>query len=267
MDKKITGKRNILFIIGVCVALFFGGYMFGLFTASGHMTESGQENGAAQKEIPAEYRAESSEEESIQEEELIPEEKSVPEEETDALSEEDRAFLEEHIYGQWRFADRIVELDQNNNIHNGGISNISDVGVEELKRTVVICYEDDCFWCPGDIGQNTFSYAQDMYLFGMYNGFSWTKDPVYSINEMDTDKVVIWDIYKWNLRYEVRMPGWEDYVHVEYSLPRPTAVYGNGGIGLFCNDIYVDPSDTDTIYVDFCGLWKMTRDENNYSTN
>lgn len=196
MNKKMIRNRIINFI--VCASLaFFLGYMFCLLTASGHMTGSGQENGAAQKEIPAEYRAESSEEESIQEEE------------TDALSEEDRAFLEEHIYGQWRFADRIVELDQNNNIHNGGISNISDVGIEELKRTVVICYEDDCFWCPVDIGQNTFSYAQDMYLFGMYNGFSWTQDPVYSINEMDTD----------------------------------------------------------TIYVDFCGLWKMTRDENNYSTN
>lgn len=99
--------------------------------------------------------------------------------EQELLTEEEKRFLEEHIYGQWRFSDRIIEIDENNNIDYGAIANISDVGVEELKKTVVIAYEEDVVWFPVEIGQNSFSYAQDMYLFAAHGGFLWSINPIY----------------------------------------------------------------------------------------
>ena len=256
-------KRNINWIIyfTVCICLSFCmGFIVCYFVFSSHTSmdeqENIQENSLVQKEDSIENDPEYSEEA-----------EPLQEEETDTLSEEDRAFLEEHIYGQWRFSDRIVEMDEDNNNHYGAISNISDVGVEELKRTVVILYGEESVEFPIEIGQNSFSYAQDMYLFAAHGGFSWTRKPIYKINKMNTDTVVLKDIYNWAYRYKVHMPGWENYIHVTYATKnQDSRQYGNK-LSFFGSDIYVNPNDTDTIYIDFCGLWEMTRDYNNYSTS
>ena len=256
--------RNIKWIIyfTACICLSFCvGFIVCYFAFSSHTSmdeqENIQENSLVQKEDSIENDPESSEEET----------EPLPEEETDTLSEEDRAFLEEHIYGQWRFSNRIVEMDEDNNNHYGAISNISDVGVEELKQTVVVAYEDDCVWFPIKIGQNSFTYAQDMYLFAAHGGFLWTRKPIYKINKMKTDKVVLKDVYNWVYGYEVQMPGWEDYIHITYVAKDQDSEQIGNIFSYFGSDIYVNPNDTDTIYIDFCGLWEMTRDYNNYSTS
>lgn len=187
-------------------------------------------------------------------------------EELELLTEEEKHFLEEHIYGQWRFSNRIVEVDENNNIDYGAIANISDVGVEELKKTVVIAYEEDVVWFPVEIGQTSFSYAQDMYLFAAHGGFLWSRNPIYKINEMSTDTVVLKDVFNW-YGYNVQMPGWEDYVHVTYAIKDHDSTQVGNIFAFFGSNIYVNPNDTDTIYIDFCGLWEMTRDDIYYGTD
>lgn len=259
--KKTANGRIVCFIVGICLS-FCLGFAGCYFTFSLRMGRDEQEN--IQESTQGSFMAQ---EDSM---EKVPESsedgtESLSKDDTDTLSEEDRAFLEEHVYGQWRFSNRIVELDENNNIFYGATSNISDVGVEELKRTVVICYEEDWVDFPVKIGQNSFTHAQDMYLFAAYDGFASTMNPVYKISGMNTNKVVLGDRYNWAYSYEIRMPGWEDYIHVTYHVKsdpdsRRIAHY----LGYFGSDIYVNPNDTDRIYVDFCGLWEMTRDETHY---
>lgn len=183
------------------------------------------------------------------------------------LTEEEEKFLEEHLYGQWRFSERIVEIDENNNFFYNSFPNISDTGVEEIKA-VRLLYEDSSVSFTVEIGQNTFTYPQDMYLFAAHGGFSWCRNPIYSINQMDTDTVILKDVYNIFNGYEVQVEGLENYIHVNYYglLTGKSELYGNI-FSHFGSDIYINPDDTDTIYIDFCGLWKMERDDNYYGTN
>ena len=45
------------------------------------------------------------------------------------LPEEEIAFLEEYVIGQWRFSEQIISLDENKNTHYNTTSNFSDIGV------------------------------------------------------------------------------------------------------------------------------------------
>ena len=141
------------------------------------------------------------------------------------------------------------------------------MGVEELKRTVVICYEEDWVGFPVKIKQYSFTHAEDMYLFAGYGGFSSTVEPVYEISEMKTNIVGLSDLYNWGFPYKIWMPGWKDYIHVSYHTKNNSdSTLVAHYFPYFGSNIYVDPNDTDRIYVDFCGLWEMTRDEIEYGT-
>ena len=255
--KRAANGWIVYFIAGICLS-FCLGFAGGYFTFSLHMDTDEQESiqgNALVQEDSMEKEPECSKDET----------EPLPKDETDTLSEEDRTFLEEHVYGQWRFSNRVIELDENNNIYYGAAPNISDVGVEELKQTVVIFYDESSVDFAVKIGQDSFSYAQDMFLYAAYGGFSSTMKPIYKINEMSTDKIVLGDMYNWRYSYEVKMPGWEDYIHVSYrAKSNPDSFVMGKYFTYFCSDIYVNPNDTDTIYVDFCGLWEMTRDDKNY---
>lgn len=257
---KKNSKWIVCLLLGMCLS-FCLGFAGCYFTFSLRMSRDQQEN--IQGSSPVQ-------EDSMEKESECSDDETEPlsKDDTDTLSEEDRAFLEEHVYGQWRFSNRIVELDENNNIHYGATSNISDVGVEELKRTVVICYDEGWVGFPVEIGQDSFTHAQDMFIFAAYGGFSSTINPVYKISEMHTNKVVLSDMYNWAYSYAIRMPGWEDYIHITYHAKSdPDSMLCANYFPFFGSDIYVDPNDTDTIYVDFCGLWEMIRDEIEYGTN
>lgn len=258
--KKAANRWIVYFTVGTCLSfcLGFAGCYFTFYLRMSMDEQVSIQGNSLAQDDSIEKEPECSEDET----------ESLLEDETDTLSEEDRTFLEEHIYGQWRFSNRVIELDENNNNYYGATSNISDVGVEELKQTVVILYEEESVGFSVMIGQDSFSHAQDMYLFAAYGGFSCTINPIYKINEMSTDKVVLRDRYSWNDHYEVQMPGWEDYIHVSYRAKSYQDSFVMGKyFTYFCSDIYVDPNDTDTIYVDFCGLWEMTRDETEYGTH
>lgn len=148
-------------------------------------------------------------------------------------------------------------------------SNISKVGMEELKKAVVIDYEKDTVYFPIEIRQGSFTYPQDMYLFAAYGGFSWADKPIYSIEKMDSDIVVLKDVYNAEQSYQVQIDGLENFYHVRYTVLafRQKSVCRGNIFSLFGSDIYINPADENTIYIDFCGLWRMERDRVNYSTS
>ena len=71
--------------------------------------------------------------------------------------------------------------------------------------------------------------------------------------------------------YEVQVEGIEDFIHIGYSgsITDTKEVIENENVFFDCfgSDIYIDPDDADTIYIDFCGLWKMERENVNNDTN
>lgn len=189
-------------------------------------------------------------------------------EESYVLTEEEKLFLESHLYGQWKFSERIVEIGEDNNFQYGAKPNISDIGVEELKESARIMYEDTYVGFTVKIGQNSFTYAQDMYLFANHGGFSWSRNPVYRFDVVEEDTITLRDVYNMD-GYKISAEGMKDFIHVKYFTKpdrNDSGVQGNI-FTYFGSDIYIDPDDYNAIYVDFCGLWKMERDDNYYGTN
>lgn len=244
-------KYLCFFIVGVLVGRFCGG-----------IRQEQAEEIAEIQDAPRieEYSVEDSEETK----DLYTEENTAYE-----LTEEERVFLEEHLFGQWRFAERIVSIDEDNNIVYGVTPNISDMGMEELKRDVLILYEEDSVQFPIEINQNSFTYAQDMYLFAAYGGFCWADNPVYIISSMDSDVLTLKDAFNTWWEYPIQVEGMENFIHVKYTVlsgSRDGKILGNV-FTLFGSDIYIDPNDFNSIYIDFCGLWRMERDNLYYGGN
>lgn len=182
------------------------------------------------------------------------------------LSDEDLTFLEDHLFGQWRFSERIIALDQTQNIFYDTNSNISDIGVEELKKNMVISFSEDYIEFPVSITQNSLSNAKDMFLFGKYGGFQTVQFPIYEIVDNNTNMIALKDIYLTE-PYYVYLSDANHYMKVSYTTQLNNGEYAQRKISYnFLSRIYIDPDDTDTIYVDFCGLWSMERDDINYST-
>lgn len=183
------------------------------------------------------------------------------------LTEEEEMFLQEHLYGQWRFSERIMRIDEDNNNHYGTVANISYIGVAQLKKSVRLYYGEDAVYFTEEIRQNSFTYPQDMYLFAAHGGFCWSRNPVYTVNALEEDVITLTDVY--NMRgYEVTAGWMENFTHVTYVTMQDTNQSGLiGNIFTYSgSDVYIDPNDKDTIYIDFCGLWKMERDDSYYGT-
>ena len=183
------------------------------------------------------------------------------------LTEEEEIFLQEHLYGQWRFSERIIRIDEDNNNDYGAVANISYVGVAQLKKSVRLYYGEDAVYFTEEIGQDSFTYPQDMYLFAAHGGFCWSRNPVYTVNALEEDVITLTDVYNMH-GYEVPAEWMENFILVTYfTMPglNDSTLYVNG-FNYFGSAIYIDPNDKDTIYIDFCGLWKMERDDNYYGT-
>ena len=184
------------------------------------------------------------------------------------LTEEEKTFLQEHLYGQWRFSERIIKIGEDNNFQNGTESNISDAGVAQLKKSVRLYYGEDAVEFTVDIGQNSFTYPQDMYLFAAHGGFSWSRNPVYTVNALEEDVITLKDVYNKD-GYKAPAEWMENFTHVTYVTMQDTNQSGLiGNIFTYSgSDVYIDSNDKDTIYIDFCGLWKMERDDSYYGTD
>lgn len=187
------------------------------------------------------------------------------------LTNEEEYFLEKHIYGQWKFTERLYGLDQSKNIHFDKLSNFSDIGVEELKEHTVIYFSKNLISPIEGISQNTLSDARDMYLYLMWGGFDSSFNPIYDIEKLNRDIIHLEDLY-YSKGHDIQLSGSEKFLKITYDLYNESESYSMisfphlfGGRSL-ADVLYVDPSNTDVIYLEFCGLWKMERDNNNYNT-
>lgn len=181
------------------------------------------------------------------------------------LTNTDIRFLEDHLYGQWRFSERLSVLDESKNNYYDSNSNISYDGVDALKENIVISYEKNSVWFPVNMNQTSFTSARDMFLFGEQGGFQSVQNPIYLIEVLNNDIINLKDIY-YQKGHDIRFSGAENFLKVSYYIHLGQGPYTQKMGRNFANVIYIDPNNTDTIYVDFCGLWEMERDYNNYRT-
>lgn len=176
------------------------------------------------------------------------------------LTEEDMEFLEKHLFGQWEFSKRLIALDEGKE----NISNFSDFGMEELKE---IRFTYEVRSVRPIFLRKFFTDVKDMYLFGIYGGLNIVDLPYYHIDtDVDENNICLTDIYGTGNCF-VQFPKEKELVRVYYNLGYDET--NNPSInGIYMgSNIYIDPDDTNTIYLDFGGLWEMKRDEQNYDTN
>lgn len=163
------------------------------------------------------------------------------------LDEKDAQFILEHVLGQWKISERIMGIK--------GADNISSQGIREMKNLIFI-YDKDFVMING-YDQYTFSNRNDIFLYLSYGGNLEVDLPVYHIDRhVDEDNLGGAGKY-------FRFPEECELVHVNYNLGYDVGSYSSVlyGISYAASDIYVDPDDKDTLYVDMCGLWKLKRVE------
>ena len=179
-------------------------------------------------------------------------------EKEETWDQEFEELLEKHVFGDWRFSRRI-------GVRDGGIYapgayypnhytevDFSEQGVEEMKK-IVIHYGRDNAGIVDGLNQATFSDAIDMYLFGMdAGGFRNISQPSYAMGTGAGRSVTYYyeegeelgDRELLRICYGKWDRDWEE-----------SAKYVRNG------DLYVDPEDTETLYLDFCGCWELKRAE------
>ncbi len=236
-----TGKWNIYIL--TCVVIFLSGYFLSKIPTSQNST------GFC---TPENYPADGSN----KEEPFL------------SLTNNEIIFLEEHLFGQWRFSERLFELDESHNTAYNTTYNISDLGSEELKKNIVIHYDKDWIQFAIPVTQNSFTSAKDMFLFGKNGGFLSVKEPVYSIEKMDSDIINLSNVCTDTQQYNIQLFGAENFLKIKYYTQYDLgdqSEFKQGQVKKnFSNIIYINPNSKDTVYVDFCGLWRMERDEKYY---
>lgn len=171
--------------------------------------------------------------------------------------EEDEKFIEEHVFGTWRFSKRLAALDDGGN----GIANFSEQGVEELKNMGIIY--DDIRVTKKNLNEykNCFlSKPGDIFLFTEYGGDKSVRYPTYYIErEVDEERIKLKNISGEEIY--IQLPEECELIHVYYDLDYDEE-NNPSVLGYYlANDLYVNPDDKDTLYLNFCGLWELKRVE------
>lgn len=147
------------------------------------------------------------------------------------LTEEEQNFLLEHVFGKWYFSKRMTALKEGDE----SAVNFSEQGIEAIKDNVFMTYTRFYTESSG-YTESIFSTKEDMYLFAAYGGMASVQYPVYHI---ETDAEC-------------------ELVHVYYDLGYDEQENASVDVCYAC-DIYVNPEDTDVLYLDFGGLWELKR--------
>lgn len=188
----------------------------------------------------------------------------MPVTETKNLSKEDRKFLEENVYGYWKFSRRIFALDESSNDTANLSSNISDEGVKSLIGSGIHINKNYISQDASRISSVAhLTNPVDIYLLGLYGIFNKIVNPVYTISEVDTNDLLInnklvnikspLDIFSTKRITKVSYGlGEEDYSRALINIE----IYEMGGT-LYVPDTY----DKNTLYIDFCGIWELKRSE------
>ena len=172
------------------------------------------------------------------------------------LGEEEQQLIEEHVFGTWNFSRRLVALDD-----GGNIANFSEQGVEELKNMGIIY--DDIRVTKKNLNEykNCFlSKPGDIFLFTEYGGDKSVRYPTYYIErEVDEERIKLKNISGEEIY--IQLPEECELIHVYYDLDYDEE-NNPSVLGYYlANDLYVNPDDKDTLYLNFCGLWELKRVE------
>ncbi len=272
-DEKKNKKNVFVLFLGISINLFYCDFCIGIIEGKGQIEEEFSEKfiyipeknllekcGRMEKEKEIQFTQQEEVDYLIRGWER--EEKNVKKEADYYLTIEETAFLEEHLWGvvmgAWEFSERVIALKENVN-HREWEVNFSEKGIEEMElNRVMIWYYKEDLWCSTPAPRRFFSNQADIYLYSVYGGLVKIRFPVYQVEQMDTGTIFLDNVYSETGYDEVELDWMKGFYHVYYSMMeaegagRMTGYYP-------ANDIYIDPEDTDVIYVDFCGLWKMVR--------
>lgn len=174
------------------------------------------------------------------------------------LTEAEEEFLQEHVVGEWSFSERIIALEEGDTY----ISNFSEQAVKELENVWIVFHKD----VVQRLGYqwDTFSEPEDIYLFAAYGGTAPVRNPVYHIeNNVDEDRIALRHIYADEGVYYASFPEECELVHVYYDLGYD-GEYPSVDTYYYANDLYVDPDNTEVLYLNFGGLWKLERQMDTY---
>ncbi len=175
------------------------------------------------------------------------------------LTDEERKFIEEHVYGKWKFNARLYKLKESEGGNEGMPDNFSDQGVAELisgkgnfiffdMRFTSISFEQTALSSPGDV-----------YLCFVYSrGFILNEWHVWG--EVDAGNIRVRNAFRAEDDY-VSLEGKDRLVEITSDNGIVKSVYGDDNSYNDCctRHLYADPGDTDTLYLDLCGLWELKR--------
>lgn len=251
MERK---KGIFLVVVIVCIS-----YLAGCLSASkGNLKTN---DNSLSEEVTGESVEETSEtEESTKEQKEILEEQSSDRVETryePDLTLADGVLLDRHLYGQWVFTERLLEVEEYQGVEDWN-SNFSDQGVEEMKK-IVINYDETEVYAYYN-GQSAFQDTKDMYLYMIYGGANPVYHPVYHVEyNVDPNKIHLLNLVNLKLK-SIQFPGKDKLVNVYYNLGYDDFFTNPATMGQYLgSNVYIDPADTETIYLEFCGLWKLER--------
>lgn len=164
------------------------------------------------------------------------------------LDEEDAEFIWEHVLGQWKISERIIDIKYD--------ENISSQGIKEMKDLIFV-YDKDFVMIKG-YDQHTFSNRDDIFFYIRYGGSREVNLPVYHVDRhVDEDNLMLSYLAQGQ---HSRFPEECELVHVRYDLgygaSQPSVLARTTFAASY---IYVNPDDKDTLYIDMYGLWKLER--------
>ncbi len=225
-------KRIFVLVLGVSISLFYCGFCIGIIEGKGQVEKGFFPQSVNRQKIKEGERY------------LV------------FMEEKKKEFLEDHLYGQWRFLEKVASgYDEE--------YGLTEIGERELKRMVILEYQKEFVRHPLKDGQASFTNPKDMWTFGICGGLSWGKQPVYTMEKMKESWIVLGNLREKSKIYHARVPGAkvENFIHIKYGFQTSQEEWKDSDYqeDYFGSNIYVDPDDTESIYVEFCGLWKMVR--------
>lgn len=178
------------------------------------------------------------------------------------LSTDDRNFLNEHLFGSWSFSRRLISLEECG--QEGDFSSLAEKGLEDLWIT----FERDFISIKG-YDADTFSNVYDVYLFTEYGGNTMPNQRVYQIqSDMDEENIILHHTLTEDMEVLAPFPENCELMRITYDLGYDLDQFPAVDTVLFGDNIYLDPEDINTIYMDFGGLWELKREgeQGSYST-
>lgn len=173
---------------------------------------------------------------------------------TPYLSESDKQFLKDHVYGTWRFVERVYMPDTEDEKYN-----FTAQGVELIKNKLILEIRDDLIWFV-DFAHNDFENSDDFALFIKGGGLPIVHHPAWICfnTENAEEKVGVYNMETEQYDY-VSMDALGELGYVHYSYGYDVEHNPSYRGALPCPHIYPDLENADVLYVDFCGLWKLER--------